>query len=366
MTDGRNEIVGYWYPVLAHRGAGGEPWFAADHEGLVRRFVGHPMGSTDVPSFYVVDDVAYTTGEDETRFCAPGVPWFSIVGSMISPGEGHPNGHSHVSLYQQRTVFDLTLAEHERNEPLMSREQDLLSACVEFADTSDENFDLVDAAQRLTDRCVALVDASEAGIMLADRDGTLCLVASSSERMRLVDVFELEHHEGPNLDAYESGSPEHRDMSAENAWPSLASRARAAGFASVSVFPLRLRAKTIGTLSMYSAAPGPMEADEQSLVQALADIATIGILSQRELGDGRIAVLQLEQALESRIVIEQAKGILSERLDVSIDAAFTLLRGYARNHNRTLRATAAEIVNKHLHVDEITGTAPAHVAPRPR
>jgi ANTAR domain/GAF domain len=350
----------FWYPVRQHMGAGGSPWFAIDHDGLVRRFVGHPMGASAVPSFYVVDAVAYTTGEDETRFCAPGVPWFDIIGWVISPGEGHPDRHTRITLYEQRDDFMLSVVEPVPATTLMSREEDLLAACVEFADTGGDTYDIIESAQRLADRCVELVDTSEAGVMLSDRDGTLCCIASSSEPTRVIELYEIEHHEGPSLDAFESGLSAHRSMSdGANNWPEFATRAREAGFASVSVLPLRLRAQTIGTLSLYSAAPEPLDSNKQSVAQALADIATIGILQQRALGDGRDAVSQLEHALESRVLIEQAKGILSERLALSIDAAFALLRSYARAHNRTLRRTATDIITKAVGVDEITLAVPA-------
>jgi hypothetical protein len=363
-----DDHIEYWFPVLAHPGAGGQPWFATDENGLVRRFVGHPMGASSVPSFYVVDATVYTTGADETRFCAPGIPWFSIAGSLVSPGDEHPDMRSHVSLYERRTSFDGTHDDREGRHVLMSREHDLLSACVEFADTLGTGYNVVDTAQHLADRCVELVEAEEAGIMLADRDGTLCHIASSCDSVRVIDLFELEQHSGPNLDAYESGLAAHRDLreSSGGAWPAFATRARDAGFASVSVLPLRLRNETIGTLGLFSSASEPLDSSEQLVAQAFADITTIGILQQRALGNGRVAVAQLENALDSRVVIEQAKGILSERLGISIDVAFTLLRGHARDHNASLQRTASGVVGHALGVGEITTSARAHTALRAR
>ncbi len=354
-----DDNIEYWFPVLAHPGAGGPPWFAIDASGLVRRFAGHPMGSSSVPSFYVVGTTAYTTGDDETKFCAPGIPWFRIVDSMISPGDEHPEVRSHVSLYERRAAFEGTHHEPEGSETLMSREHDLLTACVEFADTLSASYDVVDTAQHLADRCVELVEAEEAGIMLADRDGALCHIASSCDSVRVIDLFELEQHSGPNLDTYESGLAAHRDLrkSSHNAWPAFATRARKAGFSSVSVLPMRLRSETIGTLGLFSSASGPLDSSEQLVAQAFADIATIGILQQRALGDGRVAVSQLENALDSRVVIEQAKGILSERRGISIDDAFTLLRGYARDHNASLHAAAKCVIDHALGDDEITNSA---------
>jgi hypothetical protein len=353
----------YWYPVLTHPGAGGPPWFVIDADGLVRRSHGHPMGASALASFHVVNDIAYTTGGDETKFCSPGIEWFTIADALVSRGEGHPDGPSPVTMYQQRNDIALPSAEPRREKRFVSREEEVLSACVELADTCGDSFDIIDSAQRLADRCVELVETTEAGVMLTDRDGTLCHVASSSDKLRLVELYELEHHQGPNLDAYETGIPSHRSIreDAGNEWPRLASRARSAGFASVSVLPMRLRSETIGTLSLYSSASEPLEPCEQSLVQAFADIATIGILQQRAVGDGRVTASQLEHALESRVVIEQAKGVISQHLGISIETAFMLLRGYARNHNLTLRHTARDVVDKTLGVNEIADAARAHV-----
>jgi GAF domain-containing protein len=241
----------------------------------------------------------------------------------------------------------------------MPREQDLLTAFVEFADTFVDDYDVVEFLHRLATRCVELVDASEAGIMLADRDGTLRYVASSSERMRLIELFELQHDQGPCLDAYHGGVSVHCGLTedANTRWPRFAPHARDVGFASVSAVPLRLRTEIIGALNLFSPTPGPLGAEDQTVAQALADIATIGILQERALRDSHIVTSQLEAALESRIVIEQAKGIVAERAHVSIDAAFTLLRGFARSHNRLLSQTAHAIIDGTLSPDALTQPA---------
>jgi GAF domain-containing protein len=228
----------------------------------------------------------------------------------------------------------------------MAREQDLLTAFLEFADTIVDEYDVVEFLHRLAQRCVDLLNTSEAGIMLANRDGTLHYVASSSERMRLIELFELQHDEGPCLDAFRTGDAVHASLMNHEAarWPRFAPHAQEVGFASVSAIPMRLRSNVIGALNLFSTGPGPLSADDQQAAQALADIATIGIIQERALNDARIITSQLEVALESRIVIEQAKGIVAERNHVSMDAAFELLRTYARNHNRLLSHTAQEVV----------------------
>jgi GAF domain-containing protein len=241
----------------------------------------------------------------------------------------------------------------------MSREQDLLAAFVEFADTFVAEYDVVEFVHRLAERCVEFVDASEAGIMLADRDGTLHYLASSSERMRLIELFELQHDEGPCLDAFRMGVAVQGAITAEagERWPRFAPHAREVGFRSVSALPMRLRTDVIGALNLFSTAPGPLSADDQQVAQALADIATIGILQERALHDGQIVTSQLQGALESRIVIEQAKGIVAQGAHVSVDDAFKLLRGYARNHNRLLSSTAHEIIDGTLPVEALIAPA---------
>jgi GAF domain-containing protein len=237
----------------------------------------------------------------------------------------------------------------------MHREQDLLAAFIQFADTFVDDYDVVEFLHRLATRCVEFVGASEAGVMLADRNGTLCYVASSSERMRLIELFELQHDQGPCLDAYRSGVAVFSGVTddATTKWPRFAPHAREVGFASVSALPMRLRTEVIGALNVFSSSPAPLDSEDLLVAQALADIATIGILQERALRDSRIVTSQLEAALESRVVIEQAKGIVAERAHVSIDAAFSLLRGYARSHNRLLSQTAHEIIAGTLTTDAL-------------
>jgi GAF domain-containing protein len=242
----------------------------------------------------------------------------------------------------------------------MAREQELLAAFTEFADTFVDDYDVVDFLHRLATRCVELVDAAEAGIMLADRDGTLHYVASSSERMRVIELFELQHDEGPCLDAYRDNAAIHLDLSdADSRWPHFAAHAREDGFASVSALPMRLRNEVIGALNVFSMSPTPLDEADRMVAQSLADIATIGILQQRALNDARVVTSQLEAALESRVAIEQAKGIVAERRGVTIDVAFTLLRSYARTNNRMLQQIALDIIDGSLSTDALPEAVPA-------
>jgi hypothetical protein len=242
----------------------------------------------------------------------------------------------------------------------MAREQELLAAFTEFADTFVDDYDVVDFLHRLATRCVELVDAAEAGIMLSDRDGTLHYVASSSERMRLIELFELQHEEGPCLDAFRDNAAVHVDLrEVDDRWPQFARRARESGFASVSALPMRLRNEVIGALNVFSASATPLDEADRIVAQSLADIATIGLLHQRVLNDARVVTSQLEAALDSRIAIEQAKGVVAERRRVSIDTAFTLLRTYARSNNQKLQQIALDVISGSLSVDALTDEAPS-------
>ena len=238
----------------------------------------------------------------------------------------------------------------------MPKMQELLAAFVEFADTFVDDYDVVEFLHRLAERCVALVTVSEAGIMLADADDGLRYVASSSERMHLIELFELQHDEGPCVDAYRTGVAVLSDMTEEatTRWPRFAPHAREVGFQSVSALPMRLRTQVIGALNLFSTTSEPLSPEDQQVAQALADIATIGILQQRALSDKHVVTSQLEAALASRVLIEQAKGRVAERNHVSIDDAFTLLRGYARSHSRLLRQTAEDILDGTLGAEALT------------
>ena len=174
--------------------------------------------------------------------------------------------------------------------------------------------------------------------------------------MRLIELFELQHDEGPCMDAYRTGVAVHASTSggADTRWPRFAPHAREVGFQSVSALPMRLRDDVIGALNLFSTAAGQLSAGDQQVAQALADVATIGILQQRALHDGHIVTSQLQSALESRVVIEQAKGIVAQSSGVSVDDAFNLLRTYARSHNCLLSQTAKEVIEGALTAEALS------------
>jgi GAF domain-containing protein len=218
---------------------------------------------------------------------------------------------------------------------------------VEVADTLVDEFDLLEFLHMLTERAADLVGAASVGLMLADQRGRLEFMAGSNENVRLVELFQLQNQEGPCLEAFRTGQPViNVDLGqASGRWPLFAPRATAVGFQAVHAFPLRLREQVIGALNVFGATRGGNLAEaEVPVIQALADVATIGLLQERAIRRGEELTEQLQSALNSRIVIEQAKGAIAQVRAVSVDEAFTLIRAYARNHNLRLIDLAQTIV----------------------
>jgi GAF domain-containing protein len=217
---------------------------------------------------------------------------------------------------------------------------------VELADTLVDDFDVDELLHLLTGRCVEILDVSTAGLMLASPGGELRVVASSTETMRVLELFEIQSEDGPCMDCFRSGQAVvSTDLNGGGVrWPRFASRALAAGFLSADAVPLRLRGTVIGALNLFRAAPGGLAAADVSAAQALADIATIAILQNRVAQEAKLLNEQLDHALNSRILIEQAKGILAERGREDMAQAFSRLRSFARGHGQTLLVVAAEVV----------------------
>ena len=228
----------------------------------------------------------------------------------------------------------------------LPREQLLASTFVKLADTLVDDYDVVDLLDILVNACVDLLQVSAAGLLLNDLKGNLAVVASSSEESRLLEVCQLQSDEGPCLDCVRSGeSVISVDLELDRSrWPTFAQVALRAGFRSVVAVPMRLRDQTVGGLNMFHELPASMIVDDQRLAQALADVATIGILQQRTTHRSSLLAEQLQNALNSRVMIEQAKGVLAERNRIDMETAFRALRRYARDHNEKLADVARAIV----------------------
>ena len=218
---------------------------------------------------------------------------------------------------------------------------------VELTDTMVADFDVIDFLHVLTDRSVQLLDVSAAGLLLADPRGELRVVAASSEAVRLLELFQLQNDQGPCLDCFRAGGPvAAADLAAEaQRWPRFAAAAQQAGFAAVQALPLRLRNQVIGALNLFRADPGAFDPVDIRIGQALADVATISLLHERSMRHSDTLNEQLQTALNSRVIIEQAKGKLAERLKVDMDQAFSVLRDHARTRNLRLSDVALAFID---------------------
>jgi GAF domain-containing protein len=230
------------------------------------------------------------------------------------------------------------------------REYELARAFVALADTLVADYDVVDLLQNLVDTSVDLLHSDAGGLLLSDEFGVLTLVASTSEETALVELLQLESNRGPCVRAFRGGElievPDIEETGED--WPDFRAGALAQGFRSVLAVPLRLRDDTIGTLNLFRTTTGFMDHTEVAIARGLADIATIGILHERAVRESDTARQQLQHALNSRVVIEQAKGVIAQLHSVSMDDAFRALREYSRNNNVALRDVADLVVRRSL------------------
>ena len=234
------------------------------------------------------------------------------------------------------------------------REIALSEAFVELADTLVNDFDVVEFLHTLTVRCVELTKVDAAGLLLVDHAQRLRVVGSSSEQARLLELFEVQHDEGPCLDCYRTGGlvAEGR-LRQSDLWPRFRRVALAAGFESVYAVPMRLRDEVIGSLNLFSTRHTSLDPAELGICQALADVATIGILQERAVREAHVLAGQLQAALDGRVVIEQAKGVLAERTGVGMADAFERLRRHARANNLRLVDVAEALIAGRLGVHDL-------------
>jgi GAF domain-containing protein len=232
------------------------------------------------------------------------------------------------------------------------RETMVIETLVQLADTLIQDYDVIEFLEMLSERCVSLVDADEAGIMVTDGHGSLQVVASSSERSRLLELLELQNRDGPSLEAFMTGQPvSSPDLIADgDRWYHFSREAITFGFRSVHSIPLRLRTRVVGALNLLRTKSGLMDEADRTLARALAQIATIGLLQERAVNASRLASAQLQTALTSRVRLEQAKGVLAERHAIDIDTAFELLRSYSRSHQRPISDVALAIVRDNFDI----------------
>jgi transcriptional regulator with GAF, ATPase, and Fis domain len=235
------------------------------------------------------------------------------------------------------------------------RERLLAKTFLRLADTLVDDFDVVDFLHALSADSVSILRVKAAGVMLDDGQGGLRLIASSEEKMRLLELFELQAAEGPCLDAFRTGTTQQADTEEGwRRWPGFAGAAGEAGFRLMCGVPLQLRGRVIGALNLFRDDDTSLNETELVLAKAMAEVAAIGLLHERAISDGRLLAEQLQTALQSRVAIEQAKGMISEYLGISVDDAFQALRKRARNHNMKLTELARQVTSRQLLGDAFT------------
>jgi len=230
------------------------------------------------------------------------------------------------------------------------RERALTAVFVELADTMVSDFDVTDLLQRLVEHSVELLEADAAGLLLSDQRGSLQLIAASTDASRVLELFQLQSQEGPGLDSFRTGEqvivPDLQSV--RDRWPRFAAVAEEQGFRAVHAVPLRLRNDVIGAMNLFNEDPNALTPEDLSLAQALADVCTIGIIQERTIEHGELLVEQLQGALNSRVVIEQAKGLLADTRTLDMDEAFNRLRQMSRNTNTRLADVARALVEGRL------------------
>lgn len=235
------------------------------------------------------------------------------------------------------------------------QETKLFASLIYLADTLVSGFDVIDLADRLVGTCQDLLDVSTAGLLLDDQHGGLRVIASSSETMRMLELLELEADEGPCVDAFETGEQVSVPFLATtlDRWPRFTPRALADGLVAVYALPLRLRERTVGALNLFCDRPDQLSENDLRIAHVLASMATIGLINHRAIKRQELLAEQRQTALNSRVVIEQAKGVIAERTGVDMAVAFDLLRGVARSSRRPLSELAGDVVAGRVATDDL-------------
>lgn len=240
-----------------------------------------------------------------------------------------------------------------------SREARLNTALIAAADTLITDFDVLELLHTLVERCTSIIDIDAGGLMLVDGNGQLQLMTSTSTTADLVEIVQLNADRGPCIDCFTTGTAvsvpniQHTD----GRWPEFQKAAMQNGFFSAHATPLKLHGRVIGTMNLFANKRGALTEHDVAVAQALSDVVTIGILQEQVVRDGNILAAQLNRALDSRILMEQAKGIVSQTVSLTMDQAFAAIRTHARNNNLTIRAVAAGINDRTISIDTITPVA---------
>lgn len=238
-----------------------------------------------------------------------------------------------------------------------SRESRLNAAFVMVADTLTADYDVVNLLHSLLTECTAIVKVQAGGLMLADRGGNLQVMASTSESANLVELMQLSAGSGPCIQCFTTGEVVSvPDIAASTgAWSAFRDAALREGFLSVHAIPMTLRGDTIGAMNLFGAAAGALSKRDAAAARALADVATIAILHERVASQAQVVTEQLQKALDSRVLIEQAKGAISQATGMTMDKSFNVLRRYARNHNLTIHAASEGLTDRTISIATLAG-----------
>jgi GAF domain-containing protein len=247
------------------------------------------------------------------------------------------------------------------------RETRVLDAVVSLVDSLLEDFDVVDLLTGLTERCAELLDVQAAGLLLADPLHQLRLLAVTSEQARELELFQLQADEGPCVDCYTTGERVSvADLQeAIERWPRFVPAAVGAGFASVHAVPMRAAGIVLGALGLFGTRTGELIEADLLVGQTLAHIACVAILQEHPPTPATV-MPQLRSALTNRVIVEQAKGLLREMLDLSVEEAFNLLRTYARVNGEHLTDVARRLVTDRYSRPMLVGELAELVAAPPR
>jgi len=255
----------------------------------------------------------------------------------------------------------------DANDRATTRQTLTATAFVEIVETLVGEFDVIDVLTTLTSRCVELLGAAAAGILLADSNGRLCVIGASTEQIQLLELFQVQNDEGPCFDCFHTGEVVlHSDLDTWSPWPLFAAECTAAGYGSVCAIPLRLKSHVLGCVNMFMSGSGGLSHTDVALAQALADVASIAIVQDQATRDAVTREGHLQHALNSRIVIEQSKGMIAEHTATNMDEAFARLRAYARSNNLGLTAVAKGIIDGTTPVAAIGHARSRRPPPPPR
>ena len=243
----------------------------------------------------------------------------------------------------------------------------LAQVFVELADTVVDTFDIIEFLDNLTERCVELLDADAAALMLVDQRNRLNLMAATAQEARVLGLFELQVQEGPCLECFSTGQAITNVYFADSQerWPKLGPTAVESGFGTTHALPMRLRAQVIGALNLFTGGQRRLSVADLATGQAMADMATIGLLHQRNAYDQTTLSEQLQLALNSRVLVEQAKGALADRAHISLSEAFNRMRDHARGNGPTLAGVASEVVAGDIPQDLLLTALSTPAAPAP-